>query len=249
VKISATIITYNEERNVARAIESLRCVDDIVVIDSGSSDRTVEIAEKHGARVVESPWPGYAKQKNLAAERAANDWILSIDADESLSEALEGEIWQLKKNGPQFDAYTMPRMAQYLGRWIRHSGWYPDRKVRLYHREKAHWEGDFVHESVKVTGRVGHLESNLLHFTCNSLSEHLKTMDRYTTLAAEQLLATGEKPTWPVMVFEPPWTFFRTYVLKLGFLDGIEGLAIANMAALYNFVKYAKARFMSPGRE
>ena len=248
MKISATIITYNEERNIARSIESLRCADEIVVVDSGSSDRTVEIAEKLGARIFDSPWPGYSKQKNTAAERASYDWILSIDADESLSEALEAEIWQLKKNGPEFDAYTMPRMAKYLGRWIRHSGWYPDRKIRLYHRARASWVGDFVHESVKTDGRVGHLESNLLHFTCDSLSEHLKTMDRYTTLAAEQLLAAEETVTWGRLIFEPPWTFCRTYFLKLGFLDGVEGLAIANMAALYNFVKYAKARFMSPQR-
>jgi hypothetical protein len=138
-------------------------------------------------------------------------------------------------------------MAQYLGRWIRHSGWYPDRKVRLYHRAKATWEGAFVHESVKVRGRIGHLESNLLHFTCSSLSEHLRTLDRYTTLAAEQMLAAGERPTWMRLIFTPPWTFFQTYVIKLGFLDGIEGLAIANMAAIYNFVKFAKARFMSDG--
>lgn len=248
MKISATIITFNEERNLPRAIESLRCVDEILVIDSGSNDRTVEIAEKLGARVLESPWPGFAHQKNRAAEHASYDWILSLDADESLSEALEAEIWHLKKNGAQFDAYTMPRMAQYLGRWIRHSGWYPDRKVRLYDRRKAQWVGDYVHESVKVDGRVGHLESNLLHFTCSSLSEHLKTMDRYTTLAAEHLLDTGEKVTWARLALEPPWTFFQTYVLKLGFLDGLEGLAIANMAALYSFLKYAKARFMSPGR-
>lgn len=248
MKISATIITFNEERNLPRAIESLRCADEILVIDSGSNDRTVEIAQKLGARVLESGWPGYANQKNLAADKAAYDWILSIDADESLSEALEGEIWQLKKNGALFDAYTVPRMAQYLGRWIRHSGWYPDRKVRLYDRRRARWVGKFVHESVEVDGRVGHLRSNLLHFTCNSLSEHLKTMDRYTTLAAEQLLDTGEKVTWTRLALEPPWTFFQAYVLKLGFLDGLEGLAIANMAALYDFVKYAKARFMSPGR-
>jgi len=248
VKISATIITYNEERNIARALESLRCADEVLVVDSGSSDRTLEIAEKLGAKVVDSPWPGYAKQKNLAAERAQNDWILSIDADESLSEALEAEIWHLKKNGPEYDAYTMPRLARYLGRWINHSGWYPDRKVRLYNRNKAQWVGDYVHESVKVTGRIGHLEGNLLHFTCESLSEHLKTMDRYTTLAAEQLLASKQNVTWGRLIFEPPWTFFRTYFLKLGFLDGVEGLAIANMAALYNFVKYAKARFMAPHR-
>ena len=248
MKISATIITFNEERNLPRAIESLRCADEIVVVDSGSTDRTVELAQKLGARVVESAWPGYANQKNFAAEQASNDWILSIDADESLSEALESEIWQLKKNGPQYDAYTMARLAQYLGRWIQHSGWYPDRKVRLYDRRKATWEGPYVHESVTVNGRVGHFESNLLHFTYDSLSEHIKTMDRYTTLAAEQLIDAGEKVTWGRLILEPPWTFLQTYVLKLGFLDGVEGLAIANMAALYNFLKYAKARFMSPGR-
>ena len=248
MKISATIITYNEERNIARAIESLRCVDEIVVVDSGSNDRTVEIAEKLGARVVESPWPGYAVQKNLAAERASHDWILSLDADESLSEALEAEIWRLKKSGPQYDAYTMPRMAQYLGRWIRHSGWYPDRKVRLYHRGKATWNGAFVHESVKVTGRIGHLESNLLHFTCDSISEHLRTLDRYTTLAAEQLVSNNEPVTWSRIIVSPGWTFFQTYFLKLGFLDGLEGLVIAGMAAFYNFLKYTKARFMSFGK-
>lgn len=247
MKISATIITLNEERNVARAIESLRCADEIVVVDSGSTDRTMEIAANLGARVVESAWPGYANQKNHAAAQASYDWILSIDADESLSEALEAEIWRLKKSGPQYDAYTMPRMAQYLGRWIRHSGWYPDRKVRLYDRRKATWVGKFVHESVRVSGRIGHLDANLLHFTCDSLSEHLRTMDRYTTLAAQQLLESGETVTFTRILVTPPWTFFQTYVLKLGFLDGVEGLAIANMAALYNFVKYAKAHFMSTG--
>jgi hypothetical protein len=195
--------------------------------------------------VIDSNWRGYAEQKNYASSQCEHDWVLSLDADEALSEALEGEIWQIKKNGPEFDAYTMPRLAQYLGRWILHSGWYPDRKVRLFDRRRAKWVGDFVHESVAVEGHVGHLKSNILHFTCNSLSEHLKTMDRYTTLAAEQLLANGKQITWGRLIFEPVWTFFSTYVLKLGFLDGVEGLAIANMAALYNFVKYAKARFMS----
>src|SRR3954454_2685942 len=170
MKITATIITWNEERNIARAMESLRCCDEIVVVDSGSSDRTAEIAEKLGARVIDSNWGGYARQKNYAAECASNDWILSIDADEALSEALEGEIWTIRKKGPEFDAYTMPRLAQYLGRWILHSGWYPDRKVRLYHRDKAQCTGDYVHESVQLQGRIGHLESDLLHFTCSSLS-------------------------------------------------------------------------------
>ena len=130
MRISATIITLNEQGNIARAIESLRCADEVVVLDSGSSDQTIEAAARLGARVVETPWRGYAGQKNFAAQQATHDWVLSIDADEALSEALEAEIWQIKKNGPRFDAYTMPRMARYLGRWILHSGWYPDRKVR-----------------------------------------------------------------------------------------------------------------------
>ena len=244
MKISATIITLNEERNIARAIESLRCCDEILVLDSGSTDRTLELAEKLGARVVESPWRGYSGQKNFAAEQAAYDWILSLDADEALSEALEGEIWSLKKRGPEYDAYTMPRLAQYLGRWILHSGWYPDRKIRLYNRRKARWIGDFVHEALEVKGAVGHLEANILHFTCESLSEHLKTMDRYTTLAAQELVAQKAKIGLSNLIFDPAWTFFRAYFLQRGFLDGFEGLCIAHTAAFYTFLKYAKARVM-----
>src|SRR5512133_159954 len=173
MRITATIITLNEERNIARAVESLRCCDEILIVDSGSVDRTIELAQKLGVRVVEAGWLGYAAQKNRAAEQAANDWILSLDADEALSEALEAEIWTLKKSGPRYDAYTMPRLARYLGRWIYHAGWYPDRKIRLYDRGKAKWFGDFVHESVRSDGRIGDLEGDILHFTCDSLSEHL----------------------------------------------------------------------------
>jgi glycosyltransferase involved in cell wall biosynthesis len=249
IKISAAIIAFNEERNIARVIESLRCCDEMLVLDSGSNDRTVEIASKLGARVEEASWHGYAAQKNIAAQLATYDWVLSLDADESLSEALEAEIWQIKKNGPKFDGYTMPRLAQYLGRWILHSGWYPDRKVRLFDRKKAKWVGEFVHESVKVEGRVGHLKSNLLHFTCDSLSEHLRSMDSYTTLAAQEMVSRGEVASLGRLLVDPPWIFLRTYFVKLGFLDGAEGLAIAYMGAFYNFVKYSKARHMSPGRK
>jgi glycosyltransferase involved in cell wall biosynthesis len=247
MKISATIITCNEERRIARTIESLRCCDEIVVVDSGSTDRTVEIAQQLGARVIDSPWPGYAKQKNLAAAQAANDWILSLDADEALSEALEAEIWQLRKKGPEFDAYTMPRLAQYLGRWILHSGWHPDRKVRLYDRNKATWVGEFVHESVEAHGTVGHLKSSILHYTFDSISEHVRTLDGYTTLAAQEIVSRKQRVSWPNLLFEPAWTFLRTYVLQRGFLDGPEGLMIACMAAMYTFLKYAKARNMSWG--
>jgi glycosyltransferase involved in cell wall biosynthesis len=245
MNISATIITLNEQKNIIRAIESLRCCDEVLVVDCGSNDRTTEAARNLGARVIESEWRGFAGQKNLAAAEAANDWILSIDADEALSEALEAEIWRIKKEGPKFDAYTMPRMAKYLGRWIMHSGWYPDRKVRLYDRRKAKWIGDFVHESVRVDGAIGHLKCNLLHHTCDSLSEHLRTLDRYTTLAAEEMVSQGRKVSWADLALNPAWTFLRTYFLKAGFLDGAEGLAIAYMGAFYNFLKFSKARNMS----
>ena len=245
MKITATIITQDEERNIARAIESLRCCDEILILDSGSTDRTVELATNLGARVIEAGWRGYSGQKNWAAEQAANDWILSLDADEALSEALEAEIWNLKKSGPKSDAYTMPRLARYLGRWIYHAGWYPDRKIRLYDRRKAKWFGDFVHESVKSDGRVGHLESNILHFTCDSLSEHLRTLDRYTTLAAQELAANKVPVPLISLIFDPPWTFVKAYIFQRGFLDGLEGLIISYMAAFYTFLKYSKARNMS----
>jgi len=249
MRISATIITFNEERNIARAIESLRCADEILVLDSGSNDRTAEIAAKLGARVEEASFRGYAAQKNIAAGLAKHDWILSLDADESLSEALEAEIWQIKKSGPACEGYTMPRLAQYLGKWILHGGWYPDRKIRLFNRQRARWVGEYVHESVIVDGKVGHLQSNLLHFTCSSLSEHLKSMDRYTTLAAQELVAGKAKVTVSRLLLDPPWTFLNTYFLKRGFQDGHEGLTIAYMAAFYNYLKYAKARQMAPGRD
>ena len=245
MKITATIITLDEERNIARAIESLRCADEILIVDSGSVDRTVELAQNLGARVLEAGWRGYAGQKNLATDQAAHDWILSLDADETLSESLEAEIWNLKKSGPAFDGYTMPRLARYLGRWIYHSGWYPDRKIRLYDRRKAKWVGDFVHESVAVQGRLGHLQGNLLHFTCESLSEHVKTMDHYTTLAAQELVADKVKVPLTRLIVDPAWTFVSTYFLKAGFLDGPEGLTIAQMAAFYVFLKFSKARNMS----
>jgi glycosyltransferase involved in cell wall biosynthesis len=241
MRLSAAIVTLNEERNIARAIGTLRCADEILVVDSGSADETREIAARLGARVIEEPWQGYAAQKNYAAACASHDWILSLDADEAVTPALESEILALKQAGSRFDGYSFPRLAQYLGRWIRHSGWYPDRKVRLYDRGKAEWAGEYVHESVRVNGSVGELSGDLLHFTCQSLPEHLRTLDRYTSLAAQEIAARNQVVPMRRLVLDPAWTFVRTYVIQRGFLDGPQGLAIAWMAALYTFLKYAKA--------
>jgi glycosyltransferase involved in cell wall biosynthesis len=247
MKISATIVALNEERNIARAIASLRpCVDEVVVADSGSSDRTREIAAELGARVVREDWRGYAEQKNFVAGCAAHDWILSIDADEELTPALAAEIVALRvaADRDDVDGWTMPRRARYLGRWIRHSGWYPDRKIRLYHRARGAWKGDRVHESVEVSGAVGALQNDLLHFTCDSLNQHLLTIDRYTSLAAQAIADSGKPVRFRRLVVDPPWTFVRSYFLQRGFLDGMHGFVIAAMAGFYTFLKYAKAREM-----
>ena len=242
MKLSATVVTLNEERNIARAIESLRFADEILVVDSGSTDRTREIAVRLGARVIEEAWRGYAAQKNFAAESAANDWILSLDADEAVNEELEGEILSLKQGEPVFKAYSMPRLAQYCGRWIRHGGWYPDRKIRLYHRGFGEWVGSYVHESVRTKSEAGELNGHLLHFTCGSIAEHVRTVDKYTTLAARELADRGVLIPVRRLTLDPAWTIFRTYVLRRGFLDGPQGIAIAWMAGFYTFLKYAKAR-------
>jgi glycosyltransferase involved in cell wall biosynthesis len=242
MRISATIVTLNEERNLPRALESLTCVDEIVVVDSGSTDRTVEIARTYGARVIEQSWLGYAAQKNFAATAAANDWVLAIDADESLSELLQAEIMALRQTDPHVPGFRFPRRAQYLGGWINHSGWYPDAKVRLYDRRRGRWVGDYVHESVRVDGAPGELTGNLHHFTCASLEEHRRTMDRYTTLAAEELRAQGRRSTALRLLLSPPATFLKTYLLQQGFRDGYRGYLIAKMAARYVYLKCSKTR-------
>lgn len=246
MKISATIITLNEESNLPRALERLAFCDEIVVVDSGSTDQTANVARAAGAKVLENSWPGYANQKNFAAAQAANDWILSLDADEALSDDLAAEIARLhQESDPRYDAYRFPRRARYLGAWIRHSGWYPDSKIRLYDRRKARWVGDYVHESVVADGPVGELKSDLLHYTCDNLESHIRTVDRYTTLAAREWRdSRGAVPAWRLFV-APPWAFLRSFILRLGFLDGWRGFVLAWMAAFYVFSKYAKARFAS----
>ena len=241
--ITATIITFNEEAHISEAIVSLPCCDEVIVVDSGSTDRTRDIARALGARVIERKWPGYTRQKNFAAEQATNDWILSIDADERLTIELAAEIAHWKKSGDLATssaaaAWSMPRRAFYLGRWIRHSGWYPDRKIRLYNRRCCQWEGDFVHEGVKVQGRVDHFLGDLLHFPYSDWNDHVQRIDRYTKLAAEAASSKRGLGNVLQLMFNPPLAFFRAFILRAGFLDGWRGLAIAYMAARYVFQRH-----------
>jgi glycosyltransferase involved in cell wall biosynthesis len=241
MKISTVIITRNEQHHIARCVGSVRGVaDEVLVVDSGSDDQTMEIAASLGARVLERPWRGYSDQKNFAAEQAAKEWILSLDADEVLSDPLRLELIRLKKEGPAADAYAFPRKAQYLGRWINHSGWYPDHKIRLYRRDKGIWAGAYVHESVVVKGTVVQCKGDLLHYTCDSIEEHLERLHRYTSLAAEEMWQRGKTASQASLVLAPLAAFIKSYFVKRGFLDGPQGLLIAGFAAYYNFLKYAK---------
>lgn len=241
MKITATVITFNEEANIARALASLAWADEIIVVDSESRDRTVEIARRYTERVIVRAWPGYSAQKNFAAAEASHDWIFSLDADEQVSDKLRREIESLRQSAtPTVAAYEMPRLAYYLGRWIRHSGWYPDWKLRLYDRRRARWVGEYVHEGVEVDGHVARLGGDLLHFTVESASAHHLRIDRYTTLAAAQAHAQGKRASVASVIVSPPLTFLRSYLFKLGFLDGAQGYAIARFAAHYAFLKNLK---------
>lgn len=241
MKISVTVITRNEERHIERCLESVRgLVDEVVVVDSGSEDGTRQIALSRGAKVLEREWTNYSDQKNFAAAQAAHPWILSLDADECLSQALSRKLAQLKTNATHPAAYAFPRKTYYLGRWIKHSGWYPDYKIRLYLKEKSHWVGEYVHETLVVDGPVRIVSADLLHYTCDAVSEHLQRLDRYTTLAAEDLLKRGKRASFWTLVGSPAGAFLKSYFLKAGFLDGVQGMIIACFAAYYNFLKYAK---------
>jgi glycosyltransferase involved in cell wall biosynthesis len=237
--ISATIITYNEAPNIGRAIRSLPFADEILVVDSGSSDETAQIAATLGARVIVHRWEGFAAQKNFASNQAQHDWILSLDADEELDAEAQAAIARWKASQPSAVAYRFARRAHYQGRWILHSGWYPDYKVRLFDRRQACFEGRYVHESVAVRGPVGTMPGEILHYTCDSLEEHRQRIEFYTDLAAREMFERGERRrAWvPLLV---PWEFFRSYILRLGVLDGVQGLHIARMAARYVRRKYAK---------
>jgi glycosyltransferase involved in cell wall biosynthesis len=239
-RLSACIITLNEEQNLRLALASASSVaDEIVVVDAGSTDATERVAREFGAIFVTRAWTNYAEQKNFAAAAASNDWILSLDADEELSSVLQTSILEWKKRTSEFFVYEMSRRAWYLGRWINHSGWYPDFQRRLYRRDVAQFSG-IIHESLRFAGKPGRLKGDLLHYTVRSLAEHEEKVARYAALAGQQLYLDGKRSWRPAVWFATPWSWFQNFVLRGGFLDGYRGALIAQMAARAVRIKYRK---------
>ena len=239
-KLSVTVITRDEAANLAAALESVAWADEIVVVDSESTDDTAAIARRFTSRVIVRPWPGYVAQKNHAAAEASHDWILSLDADERVSAELAAEIQGLMQREPEAAGFRVPRVTFHLGRWIRSTDWYPDFHVRLYDRRTARWSEDAVHESIQCPGRVERLRGELQHYPYRDVSEHLAKIDRYTTLIARQWAADGRRTAaWEAIVY-PRLAFLRNFILRRGFLDGHTGLVVSMLNSYYVFMKYAK---------
>lgn len=246
MSLSICIITLNEEDNIGRTLESVKEIaDEIIVVDSGSTDSTVAIAQSYGAKVFVEPWKGFALQKNSSLDKACGDWILSLDADEEVSAELSSSIKSLLKSEqttPQFDAYTMNRCNLYLGRWIKHAGYYPDRKMRLVKRELAEFEIRAVHEDMKKPPRMGHLHGDLIHHAYPRLESFIEHANRYSSLGAEMVLAQRKVGfSFINIVLRPLLRFVYMYFFRLGFLDGREGLLVLLTHAGYVSWKYAKA--------
>jgi glycosyltransferase involved in cell wall biosynthesis len=242
LKISATIITFNEADNVREACESVAWADEIVVVDSESTDATREIAADCGARVIVNPWAGFAAQKQLAADLAAHEWVFSLDADERVSAELRASVEDLlyTPDAQLADGYRVARRSCYMGRWIRGGGWYPDAQLRLYRRTRGHWQGAYIHESVEMDegGRVSMLAGDLLHYSVRDASHHHRMIgERYAPLAARQMFEQGRRTSPLAIATASPLAFFRSFVLKGGFRDGLAGYSIARFAAHHAFLK------------
>jgi glycosyltransferase involved in cell wall biosynthesis len=238
--LTVTIITLNEAAHIGAAIDSACFADEILVVDSGSSDSTRDVAQNKGARVLTRAWTGYVDQKNFAAEEASNDWIFSLDADERIPAALASEIRSVLATEPPFHGYRVPRVTFHLGRWIRTTDFYPDYQTRLYDRRLARWQGRYVHESVTVDGPSGYLKNDLQHYSFSDLRDHIKRINHYSTLSAMQMYEAGRR-TGPVeILLHPPAAFLRNYILRRGFLDGTAGLTISLMNAWSVGLKFMK---------
>lgn len=242
MKVSATIIVRNEEANIADVCASLSWTDEIVIVDSNSTDRTVEIAKKYTDKIFDRDFKGYKDKHEFADAHTTGDWIFWIDADERVSDDLKRSIDALraKPDAELADGYKIARKTFFMDKWIRHCGWYPDYQMRLYRKSKSHWAGVAPHETARVSGRVEKLNGELMHYTKRDLSEYHRVLETYAALASEQLAADGKRVGAVTILTSPIAAFLRTYFLKQGFRDGIPGLMISMFTAYGVFLRYAK---------
>jgi glycosyltransferase involved in cell wall biosynthesis len=239
-KVSVTVITKNEASDIGEALASVSWADEMIVVDSESTDATVAIARRHTDRVIVREWPGYIAQKNYAASLASHDWILSLDADERVTPELAAEIKATLATPPSHAAFHMPRVTWHLGRWIRTTDWYPDDQMRLYDRRLAEWTGRYVHEAVSVRGTTARLRGELQHYAYRDIADHLETIDRYTTYAATEMHERGRRAGLLQIAGHPALAFLRNYLAHGGIRDGVPGFIISAMNAYYVLLKFAK---------
>jgi glycosyltransferase involved in cell wall biosynthesis len=243
-RLSVAIITFNEEANIRRTLESVKWADEIVIVDSGSTDRTVEICREYTGKVIHQDWLGFAQQKNLAIDRSFGDWVLSLDADEPIEPELAEEIRQIIASPDSLDGYCIPRKTFFLGKQVRHGGWYPDYNLRLFRREKGRFEERAVHEAIKVQGTVGRTAHAINHFAYPDLASYMSSINKYSTLAVAVMAERGISPFKASLLniaVRPLFTFLLKYIFRLGFLDGKHGLVLNLYHSYYVFSKYAKA--------
>ena len=239
-KLSVTVITLNEAYRLKDALDSVAWADERIVVDSGSTDDTLAIARERADRVETRPWEGYASQKNYAASLASHDWVLSLDADERVGAALGDELRELLAGEPAASGYRIPRVTQYLGQWIRSTDWWPDWQLRLYDRRAGSWTKVNVHESVRVTGAVGRLRGELLHHPYADIADHLRTVNEYTSIAADELHARGRRSGPLRIIVHAKLAFLRNYVLRGGFRQGSTGLVVSLLNSYYVMLKFTK---------
>ena len=241
-RLTAVIITRNEEANIERCLQSLSFADEIVIVDSHSEDRTVEIASRHNAVILTTDWIGFGPAKQKGVTAATGEWVLSIDADEEVSPGLAREIKAVTTDSEALDGYYIPRRTQFLGRWIGHCGWYPDYILRLFRRSAGRFDDAMVHEKVVVAGATGRLKSDLWHYSYPSLEAYFEKSNRYTSLGADEAYKAGKKSGWFHITIKPIASFLSHYLVRQGFRDGLEGFLISILSSGAVLVKYAKLR-------
>jgi glycosyltransferase involved in cell wall biosynthesis len=248
-RLSIIVIALNQEANIGECLASVSFVDDIVVVDTGSTDRTVEVARAYTDRVLTTAWQGFGRTKNYALDQVRGDWVFSLDTDERVPLALQDEIQAVVEADGPFAGYRVPRKNYFCGRWVRHLGWYPDYTLRLFRRGRGRFGDREVHEEVIMAGPVGRLQTPLDHYSYRSVSEYVTRMDRYARLAAVELAKQGRRPLPGELFYRPFFSFFHLYLLRRGFLEGATGYTLATLMSMYKFLKYYYLRELSRGRD